>query len=116
MPPFSPSQGGIGESFERDYALTLVGIPQVIRRPAIQKNNFKLKPITLQSIQNIQFMGLPNEDPNRQISNFLEVCDTVQYNGVNDGAICLRLFPFSLKKQNEALAKFRTSQLHHYLG
>ena len=37
-------------------------------------------------------MGLTNEDPNTYVSNFLEVCDTVKYNGVS-----LRLFPFSLK-------------------
>ena len=43
----------------RDYA-----IPQVIRRPTIQENNFELKPIAFQFIQNIQFMGFPNEDPN----------------------------------------------------
>ena len=42
-------------------------------------------------------MGLTNEDPNTYVSNFLEVCDTVKYNGVSDDAICLRLFPFSLK-------------------
>ena len=79
------------------YAFLPIGIPLMIRQPTIQTNNFKLKPITLQLIQNIQFMGLPNEDPNTHISNFLKVCDTVKYNGVNDDAIRLRLFPFSLK-------------------
>ena len=81
----------------RDYALPPAGIPPLIRRPAIEENNFELKSITFQLLQNIQFMGLPNEDPNTLISNFLEVCDTVKYNRVSDDAICLRLFPFSLK-------------------
>ena len=39
------------EEFEkalRDYALPLGGIPPVIRQPAIQENNFEIKPITLQ--------------------------------------------------------------------
>ena len=55
----------------RDYTLPLIGIPPVIRRLAIQANNFEFKPITLQMIQNIQFIGLPNEDLNTHISNFL---------------------------------------------
>ena len=57
----------------RDYALPLVGIAPMIRRATIQVNNFELKPITLKLIQNIQFMGLLNEDPNMHISNFLDV-------------------------------------------
>ena len=81
----------------RDYALPPMGVSLVIRRPIIQANTFELKPITLQLIQNIQFMGLPQEDPNTHISNFLEVCDIVKYNGVSEDVIRLRLFPFSLK-------------------
>ena len=37
----------------RDYALPLVGIPSIIRRPAFQENNFEIKPITLLLIQSI---------------------------------------------------------------
>ena len=55
----------------RDYALAPMGVPPIIQRLAIQANNFELKPITLQLLQNIQFMGLPQEDPNTHISNFL---------------------------------------------
>ena len=68
----------------------------MIRRPVIQANNFKLKSITLQLLQGIQFHRLAHEDPNAHILNFLEVCDTVKYNGVSDNAIRLRLFSFSL--------------------
>ena len=56
----------------RDYALPPISVPPVIQRLAIQENNSKIKPITLQLIQNIQFMGLLQEDPNTHISNLLE--------------------------------------------
>ena len=99
----------------RDYALPLFGVPLVIRQPDIQVNNFELKPIELKLIQNIQFMGLQNEDPNAHISNFLEVCDMVKYNGVSDNVIRLRLFPFSLKDKEKHWLKFGTSRLHHII-
>ena len=80
-----------------EYALPPTGIQSVIKRPAIQANNFVLKLVTLQMIQAIQFNGFSNQDPNAYITNFLEICDTVKYNGVNDEALLLGLFPFSLR-------------------
>ena len=81
----------------RDYARPPSTTQPMIRRPTIQANNFELKSITLQLLQGVQFTGLPHEDPNAHILNFLDVCNTVKYNGVCDDAIRLRLFPFSLK-------------------
>ena len=83
----------------RDYGRPSAVTLPVIRRPAIEANNFKLKPITLQLLQGIQFHGLAHENPNAPVLNFLEVCGTVKYNVVRDDAIRLRLFPFSLKEK-----------------
>ena len=83
----------------RDYGCPSAVTPPMIRRPAIQANNFELKSITLQLLQGIQFHGLAHEDPNAHILTFLEVCDTMKYNGVSDDAIRLRFFPFSLKEK-----------------
>ena len=93
----------------RDYGRPSVFTPPVIRRPAIQENNFKLKSITLQLLQGIQFHELTHENPNAHILNFLEVCEIVKYNEVRDDAIRLRLFPFSL-------ADFRTAKFNNIMG
>ena len=46
--------------------------------------------------QNIQFHKLPSENPNTHLTNFIEVCDMVKYNGVIEEALRLRLFLLSL--------------------
>ena len=76
----------------------LEGARQSITRPNIEANNFEIKPALLQMIQStVQFYGMLNEDPNDHIANFLEICDTLKYNGVSNDALRLRLFPFTLK-------------------
>ncbi|KAK5770410.1 hypothetical protein PVK06_046560 [Gossypium arboreum] len=84
-----------------DYAKpTLTGTESSIVKPTVATNNFELKPITIQMIQQFfQFDGLQDEDPNTHLANFLEFCDTFKINGVSNDAIRLRLFPFSLRNK-----------------
>ena len=79
-----------------EFALPLTVVQSAIRRPPIQENNFELKGVTLQMLHNIQFHGLPSENPNAHLTSFIEVSDTVKYNGVTEEALRLRLFPLSL--------------------
>ena len=79
-----------------EFVLPPTVVQTSIRRPPIQANNFKLKSVTIQMLQNILFHGLPHENPNMHLTNFLEVCDTIKYNGVTEEALRLRLFPLSL--------------------
>src|SRR3954462_13977248 len=59
------------------------GFGSSIVRPPVEANSFELKPSMIQMIQHrTQFAGLPNEDPNQHISDFIELCDTVKYPGV----------------------------------
>ena len=79
-----------------EFALPPTVVQSAIRIPLIQEKIFELKIVTLQMLQNIQFHGLPSENPNMHLTNFIEVCDTVKYNGVIEEALRLRLFPLSL--------------------
>ncbi|KAL0411066.1 UNVERIFIED_CONTAM: hypothetical protein Slati_3696300 [Sesamum latifolium] len=66
-----------------------------IALPTVQANNFEIKPSIIQIIRSSVLFGLPEEDPNKHLSNFLEICDTFEFNGVSDDAVRLRIFPFS---------------------
>ena len=67
--------------FLEEFALPPTVVQSAIRRPPIQANNFELKTVTLQMLQNIKFHSLSSENPNTHLTNFIEVCDTIKYNG-----------------------------------
>ena len=68
-----------------------------IRQPAIDANNFELKPALISMVQQHQFTGHPTEDPNEHLGRFLRMANTVKLNGVRPEVIKLHLFPFSLR-------------------
>ena len=79
-----------------EFPLQPMVVQSTIRRPSIQANNFELKIVTMQMLQNIKLHGLPSENPNTHLTNFIEVCDTDKYNGVTEEVLRLRFFPLSL--------------------
>ena len=83
----------------RDYFVpSLTGATSCIIAPTIKANNFELKAGLIQLVQHTcQFDGHPHDDPNENISNFLEICDKRRTNGVSVEVIKLKLFLFSLK-------------------
>ncbi|GJT52174.1 reverse transcriptase domain-containing protein [Tanacetum coccineum] len=63
----------------------------------IQAMNFRHHHHMIQQVQNTcQFHGLPGDDANRHIENFLEVTQHMKQNRVFDDALRLSLFSYSL--------------------
>ena len=63
----------------RDFvSLGVQGIASSIARPAVDANNFELKPTLISTVQQSQFDGTPLDDPNVHLSVFLEMCDTLE--------------------------------------
>ena len=82
----------------RDYVLLqATGLTSPIVNPAVEANNFELRPALISFVEQKQFGGHPSENLHLHLRNFLAKCNTIKLNGVNADAIRLRLFPFSLR-------------------
>ena len=68
-----------------------------VRQPAIEANNFELKPALITMVQQQQYTGHLSEYPNEHMGRFLRMENIVELNGVRPEVIKLQLFPFSLR-------------------
>ena len=68
-----------------------------VRQPAVEANNFELKPALITMVQQNQFTGHSTEDSNEHLGRFLWMENTVKLNGVRPEVIKLHLFSFSLR-------------------
>ena len=68
-----------------------------MRQLAIDANNFELKLALITMVQQHQYTGHPNKDPNEHMGRFLRMANTMKLNGVRQEVIKLQLFPFSLR-------------------
>ena len=78
------------KSFIQDKYLTA-------KQPAIDANDFELKPTLITMVQQNQFTGHPTENPNEHLRRFLRIANSIKLNGVRQEVIQLQLFPFSLR-------------------
>jgi len=60
--------------------LGVQGIASSIAPPAVDANNFELKPSLISVVQQSQFCETPLENSNVHLSVFLEVCNTLKLN------------------------------------
>ena len=68
-----------------------------VKQPAIDANDFELKPALIAMVQQNQFTGHSTENPNEHLGRFLRIPNSVKLNGVKPEVIHLQLFPFSLR-------------------
>ena len=68
-----------------------------IKPPAINANDFELKPALITMVQQNQFAGHSIENPNEHLGRFLRIANSIKLNGVKPEVIQLQLFPFSLR-------------------
>ena len=68
-----------------------------IKPPAINANDFDLKPALITMVQQNQFAGHATENPNEHLGRFLRIANSIKLNGVKLEVIQLQLFPFSLR-------------------
>ena len=68
-----------------------------IKPPAINANDFELKPALITMVQQNQFAGHPTENPSEHLGRILRIADSNKMSGVKPEVIQLQLFPFSLR-------------------
>ena len=78
--------------FSAPSAANVATGPNVINGDA----NFELKPALITMVQTSPFCGKAHEDANAHLQHLLKICSTFTIKAVNQEAIRLRLFPFSL--------------------
>ena len=68
-----------------------------MKQPAINANDFELKPALITMVQQNQFAGHSTENPNEHLGRFLRIANSIKLDGVSSDVIQLQLFPFSLR-------------------
>ena len=79
-----------------DYSTPAVANVPVGPAVNVGNGNFEIRTGLISMVQASQFCGLPSEDANPHLQQFLELCDTIVIKDVAQDSIRLCLFLFSL--------------------
>ncbi|CAN6454588.1 unnamed protein product [Victoria cruziana] len=93
MPPHEEPPRLLRESFiPTEYDRGAGGM-----RPQIGAAHNEIKALTTNMLPS--FHSLESDDPYHHIDEFLDICATIRISHIEDDALRLRLFPFSLKEK-----------------
>jgi hypothetical protein len=95
VPSESTPMAEVNEKTFREYSTPTDQVPT---DPVMNTRNgkFEIKAGLITMVQASPFCGKVNEDASGHLQQFLELCNTFTIRGVEEDAIRLRLFPFSL--------------------
>jgi hypothetical protein len=80
----------------REFSISVVANVPTGPVVNLRDKNFKIRTGLITTVQASPFYGLPSEDANAHLQQFLELRDTIVIKDVTPEAIKLCLFPFSL--------------------
>ena len=75
VPQEQDTMEDLGKSFIQDKYLA-------VKQPAIDVNDFELKPALITMVQQNKFTGHSTENPNKHLGRFLRIANSIKLNGV----------------------------------
>ncbi|KAJ9553908.1 hypothetical protein OSB04_017953 [Centaurea solstitialis] len=81
----------------KDFVQPRFSSTSSIAMPTSTAHNYEIKTSLINFVMMDRFGGLPMENPSKYLNSFIEKCSTLRINGLDEEAIRLKLFSFSLK-------------------
>ncbi|KAJ9567329.1 hypothetical protein OSB04_003295 [Centaurea solstitialis] len=87
----------VDERTLKDFVQPRFSSTSSIAMPTSTAHNYEIKTSLINFVMMDRFSGLPMENPSKHLNSFIEKCSTLRINGLDEEAIRLKLFSFSLK-------------------
>ncbi|KAJ9535221.1 hypothetical protein OSB04_un001694 [Centaurea solstitialis] len=81
----------------KDFVQPRFSSTSSIAMPTSTAHNYEIKTSLINFVMMDRFSGLPMENPSKHLNSFIKKCSTLRINGLDEEAIRLKLFSFSLK-------------------
>ncbi|KAJ9544519.1 hypothetical protein OSB04_024226 [Centaurea solstitialis] len=81
----------------KDFVQPRFSSTSSIAMPTSTAHNYEIKTSLINFVMMDRFSGLPMENPSKHLNSFIEKCSTLRIDGLDEEAIRLKIFSFSLK-------------------